>query len=67
MWIGVLIWIMFRHLGRKERSRFLICVGVGWDGIWDEVGKGAMVRRQDRRGNNKNKRFDKNVRRSMLF
>lgn len=31
MWIGVLIWMMFRHLGRKERSRFLIWVGVGWE------------------------------------
>lgn len=25
-WIGVLIWMMLRHLGKKWRSRFLVCV-----------------------------------------
>lgn len=44
MCIGVLIWIMFRHLGRKERSRFLICVWMGrsWDGM--EEGCDAVER-----------------------
>ena len=33
MWIGVLIWMMLRHLGRKDRSRFLIFVRMGWERV----------------------------------